>query len=641
MSIPPTTQPVPPTQPFQPTPATPAAQPTQSPLPSSTQPQNPALINAISGIGSSNSPIPTTSTPVPSAPVATSTSPSTSPSTSQGGYTPLTPAQYQAARDAGFSPDDIIANEQKRKQEFATSSNTITSPAQNPGFFSRVGSDLANGSVGQEIIGIGKGIGSTLVGTAKIGSEALGQTVGRLTNLASGRGLNPIVDNQQIAQNIDKAVAPTGGWQQVGNAEEKIGELAAPTDFISGAKDAIEGIGAVKDATGAMESIPAVGKGLSYTTQKVLSAIPEAAFGGLYGLSQGENPKQAAEQGLGFGALSGAGEVVGDAYNAVKGGVVDNINKALGATGKMGVQQALDRIPKAMNAFETMANLASDITVKTPEGVEKAWEPTKDGFYEALQGLQQTKQKVFDAYTDLANQAGGQGVKMTGEDLGKVASKIASEGEDATSAFKSKATSLLNDLKDNFGSYDNKGNFTGFEDTELPRIQKFIQKINTDVNPLSDKAAAEVSDTASKALRGIMDGKIENATTAEGATEGQSGQYQKLRTSYSNLKSIENDMVNQLKKSYRGVGGRVGQYVEGFGSLDTILGILSHNPIEMVKGIGTAGIGKLMNTLRDPEVGLQNAFKQIQDKGGSTIENRMLGGGGPKSVPAAKPPIAK
>lgn len=657
-------------QPFQPTPIAPAAQPQATPQTAS--PQNLALLGALGTPG------------VPSQSMPTTTAPVTPPAQalSQPSAQPPAQAPTQSPTPQQMSVDDF-ANSIKQKYpqyqsldnqtlaqkiiakypQYASQVNMQTPGTSGPpGYFSRLGSSLVNGSVGQETIGLGKGVLGTLSGISSMGQNALSG----ITNLASHAfGGGNISTTPTANQTFGAALAPQGLGQQVGNAEEKLGELVSPTGDISAAKDVIgatdlgdlaskiPGIGGalengINTAKDAIQSIPYAGKAVSYVAQKTLNAIPEAAFGTTYGLTQGENPGQAVKQGGVFGALSGLGEVAGDTFNAIKGGVVDNINKALGATGKMSVQQALDRVPKALNAFETMANMADDITVKTPEGVEKTWEPAKDGFYEALQGLQQTKQNVFDAYTELAKNAGSQGAVMTGEDLGKVMNQIGAEGEDATSAFKSKAGSLINDLKDNFGSYDNQGNFTGFKDVELPRIQNFIQKINTDVNPLSDKAGAAVSDTASKALRNIMDSKIEDASflndiqnkqlPSVGGAETDPGKYQALRNTYSDLKSVENDMVNQLKKSYRGVGGRVGQYVEGFGSLDTILGALSHNPVEAARGVGMAGIGKLMNYLRDPEVGLQNAFEQIQDRGVGPLQNRILGGGEAEGTTAS--PVA-
>ena len=176
----------------------------------------------------------------------------------------------------------------------------------------------------------------------------------------------------------------------------------------------------------------------------------------------------------------------------------------------------------------------------------------------------------------------------------------------------------------NFGKLDEEGNPV-FKNIDLGRIQKFIESVNTDVNPLSDKAASEVSQTLSKNLRSIMDNKIESAT-GEG--------YQKLRNNYADLKSIENDMVNQFKKISRKVGGRVGQYVESFGTLEGALGLLSKNPVELARGAGEFAIGKLMNYLRDPETGLQNAFKDILGQAPGSLETRALGGAKPAAPPA-------
>lgn len=482
---------------------------------------------------------------------------------------------------------------------------------------------LGSGAIEQQIEGMAKGVASTVTGLESLGQNAL-QTI---TNpIVKGITGQAPVQTKTANQDFGKALAPTNAGQKVGDVLESVAELAAPTDAISAGKDIMEGVGDAAKLPELAEQGGKVAKTIAYTADKVLKALPEAATGTAYGLAHNQTVKQALETGGIFGVLSAGGEAVGDVWNAVKGDVNKNVTKALGITGKMSPTQAVEKVPQAVRALTIMSNLADDITVKTVDGVEKAWEPTKDGFYEGMQALQQTKQKIYDAYSGLAQKAGDAGAAFTESDFGKLASSIKSAAKDATAPFKSKADSLVSDIIQNFGSKDADGNLT-FKDTSLSRIQSFLEKINTDVNPMSDKAAAEVSGTASSKIRELLDSKIENAT-GEG--------YQDLRNSYSDMKSIENDMVNQFKKSARKIGGGFGGYIEGYGTLDTILGALSHNPLEAAKGVGLGIFGKTMQYLKDPENALRSVFQQISPEEVDALKNRLVGT--PDATPKANVP---
>jgi hypothetical protein len=592
---------------------------------------------APSVLGSQAKP-PTPSVTPASPPPAT---PASSASPSTGGFTPLTQQQYQSAITAGFTPQQIIANEKIRQQKSQPAPAAATSPSLGLKLKSALtgqGNAPIVSSVPNEIAGIAKETAQTIMGTAEIGSQALGQTLGRGIDWLTGKP-GAIVSNPTVKANVNAAIASKGGWQEVGNIEGKAGELLLPTPEISEAKDVMGGID-VADTVAKIPGIgdtlaewvdtvkdtPYLGKALSYITDKAAKAIPEALFGTTWGLTQGQSPQQAAKTGETFGLLSGAGEAIGDGWRWLKGGIMDNIQKAIPTLNKLTPEQAATKGPQAYSAFKTMSDLADGIKVKTADGIEKAWEPTKDGFFEGLQGFNQVKNKVYQAYSDIATRAGDAGALFTDNDFAKVEEDLAKTQKNATSGFVGKSKSLIADLQRNYGVFDSEGEFEYYKDTPLKDIQDFIQHINTDVNPGSDSAGAKVSDTASKSLRGVMDDKIEN-TTGE--------QYQKVRNDYSNLKSIEDGLVSSAKKSFNKVGGRVGQWVEGFGTIDTIVGALTNAPGEALKGGLMVGLSELMKYLKDPTIGMQNAFDMIEGEPAGPLESRLIGTG--ETPPAVKP----
>jgi hypothetical protein len=523
------------------------------------------------------------------------------------------PANFNAAnfittaRSQGV-PDDQIYQYLSNKGLLGASGAT-QAPAKAPSFISDVGNMIRKGSVGQEITGIAKGIGQTAVGAASLGQNMLQSVGNAITNKIAPA---PAVGQKTVANMVGDKLAPKGGWQVAGNVAEQVAELAVPTDYVAAGKDVMKGVGASAKLPELAAEGGKIGKDVSYVAQKVLSAIPESSVGTAWGLLHGQNVKQALGTGAVFGSLSAAG----DAWISWKGDITTNINKALGTTGVKSLSDVTSKGPQATRALETMSNMAKDITVKGTDGVEKAWEPTKDGFYEATQALQQTKQKIYDSYTALATQAGDKGAAFTQDNFQSLISDIQKSGSDATSGFKSKAESLIQDIKDNFGTTNKKG-ITTFADTELGRIQSFLEKINTDVNPMSDNAGATVSATASQSIRGTLDSKIENAT-GEG--------YQKLRNSYADLKSIEKPMVNQWKKVAGSTGGSLSTWVQKYGTLDTVLGVLGKSPLETARGAGIAVIGEIMNKIRDPERALRNVFDSISPEAVSSLRNRLIGG---------------
>lgn len=276
----------------------------------------------------------------------------------------------------------------------------------------------------------------------------------------------------------------------------------------------------------------------------------------------------------------------------------NNVSKAIGVKGKI---MPTD-IPKAVDAFRTISDNAKNTTVLDESGNSKLFNPRKATFAETVQALKQTKDSVYKEYSDLAKKAGDEGASFTQQDFSSVIKKLQDTAKDSTSAFKNKVGSLITDLQQNFGTLNPKTGEFYFKNTDFSRMQSFLEKVNTDVNPVSDKAGATVSATASKEIRRILDDKISQST---------GGEYQALRNKYSNLKVVEDGLLSQWRKAARKIGGGIGGWVEGFGALDTAVSLMTGNVAGAVKGGLLSGLGGLMNHLRDPETFLKRSFRQI------------------------------
>ena len=98
-------------------------------------------------------------------------------------------------------------------------------------------------------VGALKGVGSTITGMSKLGSQFANQTAGRVVNAIGGKGFTPLSNEQlgedianpesQFAQGIDAKLTPQGTAQNVGFGAERIAEFLVPaTKITQGAKAA-------------------------------------------------------------------------------------------------------------------------------------------------------------------------------------------------------------------------------------------------------------------------------------------------------------------------------------------------------------------------------------------------------------------
>lgn len=276
-----------------------------------------------------------------------------------------------------------------------------------------------------------------------------------------------------------------------------------------------------------------------------------------------------------------------------------DVGKALGFTGKMNAGTALQKTTQSTRALQTLVDNAPNIKVTDANGIQVPFEPSKATFAETLDAFQQTKDAIYEKYTAQA----GEAADFTAKDFLQVETMLNNVSKNSTGAFKAKAASIVKDLQENYGTVNPITGDVYYKNTPATDIQEFIQKLNTDVNPLSDKAGAQVSQAASQSLRSVLDDKIE-AAPGKG--------YQDLRNQYGDLKSIESDLVNQFKKAARGQGGTIAKLIEGFGALDVVLAVMKGSPIEAAAGVGGYTIGKIMENLKDPTHALQRAFKKLQ-----------------------------
>ena len=386
-----------------------------------------------------------------------------------------------------FSKLKPVASQQGQQPDFTKLKlGSVSAPKPQGGlssFFSGVG-NVAKGAV-NTLADVGKGIGGAVVNTG-LGLSSLffkgAQGIGKVIGDPQGEQFAKQAGDQ--TQALQKSVSGIPGMKSIpGKIGQGVGTLAtllSPSEGVAAAKTVATGVGDAMKLPVLAEKGGVIGKTIAYGTQKVLSALPEATVGFGYGKTQGQSNKEALGTGATFGALSTLGEVVGDTWRAFKGGVAENTAKALGMTGKMNATQAVNKIPQSIRALKIISNLAPDIKVLDESGVEKTFDPTKATFYETAQAWTKSRDAIYSAYTDLAKKAGDEGASFTPNDLSKSIKILEDSKANATAAFRSKADSLINDMKVNFG-VDTKGGKMLMKNIPLEDMQKFVEKLNTDL----------------------------------------------------------------------------------------------------------------------------------------------------------------
>lgn len=490
------------------------------------------------------------------------------------------------------------------KSSFTPETFSANTPMSNPFTYDTSGSSIFGKIVKEPINALSRfGIGlGTEVGKAGLG---IGETALKGFSALTGVSTQPV---QEQLQNIKSNVFEKPYEEETSTLTGGLGTLTGKAiPFVATGGAVTKG---QEFLTGATQGI-GKGKVVPYLIQKFAQVAPEAVVSGAteYAVSGGDK-QTALATGAGAGILSGLTHVGSDIYRQIiPADVKTNVLKSLGMSGKVNLKDVATgkKLNDGVEAYTTISRLAPDIKVVDEYGVEKVFDPTKATNIEMPQALYQAKNKIYQAYSDLASKAGDSGAKFTAKDFYSVIDDLKKyDGAGYTPAYSRKANEIIESLQ-RFVKTGSRGQ-KYFADADLPAIQNLVEKINVDVNPLSDKAGAQVAQEASQKIRGLLDSKIESASGAG---------YQQLRNAYSQLKSIEPAVINNFKKATR--GSKMSDFINGVSVVDTLTGLITQDPTQIVRGGVIKGVKEGITYLGSSEAAMRRAFKLINQGGGKQV----------------------
>lgn len=454
-------------------------------------------------------------------------------------------------------------------------------------------------------VGIGAGLGKAGLGLGQLvlkGANVVGNVMGAPKNQ-----YNPLIQN---IENIKQEVYQKPFQQELESGFGKAGSVVSDVaTFAEGNAPIVKGQQFLKGVTsGATKNLSGLKGTLAKGTGNFLSrAVPEAGIsGGIELAKSGGDTGSATTAGVVSGALSGTLGTGADIVRSlIPKTVRENVSRVLKNTGskKLGQISTNKDIDNAVGAFDTIRRNSPNIIVKDINDVEKVFEPKKATFFELPQALKQTKDAIYKEYTDIASKAGDDGVSFGQKEFTELENALSKyEQKGYTPAFASKARQLKEALY-KYGTYDPKDGVVYFNKTSPLDVQELIQNVNLDANPLSDKAGAQVATDFSAKIRELLDSKIEKSGNPE---------YQAIRNKYSQLKSVEKDVVQRYKEVLRKANANP-NIIDGIASLDAIMGIIQLEPTNIVRAGVIGALKKGFGYLRDPEVNLRRAFDILEN----------------------------
>lgn len=542
-------------------------------------------------------------------------------------YTPLTPEQYQKARQAGFSPDQIIANEKIRKQQSGTPPTTAQVSAAAPGGINITDINAPAYDMSQNNSGLLGTVGKESANIVKSGVKF-------------GKGIvdffNPVEAVKKVAQipeaiggyfgDLSAAAKSEAEAQRLEAKASAIGKkpVAAPTDFTT----LQPSFGKAAYETLTPPAIQEAFKG-NVTDALTSAANDPFQFAPLL-LAAKELPGGEAKIDAGISKVK---DVTGKAADVVKtkaAEVYAKVPESMKPTGT-GIT-AVDNYFKGTPLEDQVANL--DATIK--KGIDKGVKPTvvgkrtlgkRDAFYEkstnAIKTIADLKDqlKITDPITgeaiDGAPKSVAQGAQATDQGLKliwKQSENLMKEaGKEGASFDASPTIKTLTEMSKNIG--------------HSPEIRKYAKSLIPEIKELNGQNPEVVAQRIAelnKSLEGYYKGNVSNAratvdaaaaaemrkamdASIEKVLEGAGNQT--LRNQYGELKALDKEMQHRATVVGRQAPKSLFGGITDVGAISELVrGLVRMSPADLASSFAIKGLGEYIKKLNSPDANVAKMF---------------------------------
>lgn len=446
-------------------------------------------------------------------------------------------------------------------------------------------------SVGELGLGIGQ-MGRGIQRGISQGVDAVAGTEG------FGLGESPF-DPERADEIRDTTLAAEQPGEGTGKFLGTLAQYMAPTSPIVRGQRMLQG---------AAQGLPRAAQGVGQVAARF---APEAVGTGAVGTIRSGGDLQ---QGATEGVLAGAGSVAlrglaQAARSTYWPALEQSVTRAFGIQGKRSGGKALQDVGNKISGLGILKKRAPETQVKLPDGTTQAFDPSNATYDTTLQAWNQIRKNIYDQYHSLARQAGD----STTIDISRSRQALEQMLDEPVTATQRTAINRL--IKSVDEAFPNQNQ------VDILRAEKFVENLNKEAvdsffKGTSDAVASEVNASTARAIREMLDEAITSRT---------GGQYQALRTQYSALKGIEDDLVRKFQQQARSTGGGLPEYVGMFASGDIISGLLSGSPMAVTRGTLLGAMAAMKRNLSSNERHLRRSFDLLDQPETSQFIQRLFG----------------
>jgi hypothetical protein len=449
-------------------------------------------------------------------------------------------------------------------------------------------------------VGALKSVGETAMGAGEIGRKIQKAILPKSLEKSMLGGESIFDQGGDTNTNIRESLKANAPGQGTGKFIGTVAQYLVPSTGVTKAQGALGTL--ASQAPRGLQTIGQIGARF----------IPEAiATGGVSAIRSGGDLNQAKNEGLTAGAFSvafgGLGALARSTYFPK---LNESIAKAFGTQGKKSGGVALNQTAQKAGGLSVLKNMAKELDVTLDDGTKAKFDPNTASYNTTLQAWNGARKKIYDTYSRLSQEAGETSVVDLSDVRGQISSALDAP---ILSIEKNAVKSLLKDFDEVFKDPAN---------VDPKVLERFLESLNSNTaNGLftgtSDAATSRVYAGTAKLIRERLDEVITEATGSK---------YQVLRSQYSSLKSLEDDLVRKFQQDARQIGGGLPEYMAGYASGDLLAGILQMNPAQILKGVAVGTFATLKRKLSNPQRFLQRSFKLLEEKEVNDVMKRMFGG---------------